>query len=231
MSMHRASWWGALLVALLVMVPRPAQALAIGIVDDFEDGTLQNWAVGILGAVHPFPPVNEPTGGPAGANDNFMRLTSTGVQGPGGRMAVLNVLGPWTGDYIAAGIRAIEMDVNNMGNTPLNLRLLIADPVPGPPVNEAISAAAVLVPAGSGWTHVVFPVDVASLIAELGTVENALRNATELRIFNNVNPASPGPNVAASLGVDNITAVPEPASLALVGAALAALGLRLKNRA
>ena len=45
---------------------------------------------GILGALHPFPPVNEPTGGPAGLDDNFMRLTSTGNPGPGGRMAVMS---------------------------------------------------------------------------------------------------------------------------------------------
>lgn len=55
-------------------------------IDDFDDGTTEGW-------VHPVPTglvVNIADGGPAGAGDNFLQVTSTGTTGPGSRMAVVN---------------------------------------------------------------------------------------------------------------------------------------------
>ncbi|MBM3727132.1 MAG: hypothetical protein FJW40_17130 [Acidobacteria bacterium] len=39
-------------------------AVSVGQIDTFEDGTTQNWLVGLLGAPHPAPPANM-AGGPA----------------------------------------------------------------------------------------------------------------------------------------------------------------------
>jgi hypothetical protein len=201
-----------------------SSAVSIGQVDTFEDGTTQNWIVGLLGAPHPAPPVNEASGGPSGTDDNFLHLSSLGGLGAGGRLTALNI-SQWAGDYIAAGVAIISMDVNNLGTTDLALRLAFSDPLVGPPVNIAFSANAVLVPAGGGWTSVAFPVQVVDLLAGLGSVEDALKNTTELRIYHSIpanfpNPITPVEPIVAQLGIDNIRAqgrtVPDAGSTALM---------------
>ena len=51
-----------------------------------------------------------PDGGPAGAGDQYMRITSNGGFGAGSRLTVLNRT-QWLGNYIAAGVTAVEMDL------------------------------------------------------------------------------------------------------------------------
>src|SRR3954470_2593465 len=64
-----------------------ARAVTPGQVDTFENGTTENWMINLLG-MQPPPvaalPVNIPTGGPAGAGDNYLQLSSVGGNGPGG---------------------------------------------------------------------------------------------------------------------------------------------------
>jgi hypothetical protein len=188
-------------------------AVTVGQVDTFEDGTTQDWTVGLRGGVPPFPPVVT-TGGPAGAGDHFMLLTATasGID-PGSRLVVIN-LTQWAGNYTAAGVTAITMDVSNPGSTDLSLRLLFTDSanfeMPELSPNTAISAAPVLVPAGNGWVSVTFPVTPENLVAFTGSVNTALANATQLRIFHNPAATFPPPLVQAQLGVDNIKAFAAP---------------------
>jgi hypothetical protein len=214
-----------------ILVPAMAalvSAVTVGQIDTFQDGTTMGWFVGSFD--HPNPPHNFPTGGPAGAGDAYLRLTASGGSGAGSRLAVLNE-GQWAGDYTAAGITQIKMDVNNFGPDDLHLRLLFEDlDGPGPPVNLALSANAIILPAGSGWTSVVFPVLPGDLVLEtFGTVAGALANTDTLRIFHNPNPTFPGPGagippVNAVLGVDNITAaIPEPGAVLFVAPSLGVL--------
>ena len=203
-----------------------ASAVSIGLIDTFEDGTTENWRINLLGmGNNAFQPVNVASGGPAGVDDNYMLMTSSGLPGAGGRLVALNPA-QWAGDYVAAGITQINMDVNNLGNTALILRLLFEDPMGAPPENEAFTTS-VFLPAGSGWTPISFLVDPGSLIVEEGSALEALQNATILRIFSN--PDAEGPDeaepIAARLGVDNIeaVAVPEPSSLLLLSTGIAAV--------
>ena len=204
-------------LAVAAAVPACAQ-ITLGQIDTFEDGTTQGWGVGPGGS--PVPPVNVAGGGPNGANDNYLLLTSLGgAGGPGSRLVAFN-MAQWAGDYLSAGVGLIQMDLNNLGTTDLSLRLLLADPAQGPPSNIAITDA-FLLPAGSGWTHASFSISPSSLITLLGSANAALTNATELRIFHNPAPDFPGPPIGipaiqASLGVDNIAAVPEPSAVLLV---------------
>lgn len=126
-------------------LPQGANALSLGQVDDFEDGTTQGWAVG---PPHPAPPANVASGGPAGAGDNYMQLTAIGGASAGSRLAAFNI-SQWSGDYLAAGITGFSIDLNNLGSTDLSLRLGISDGGS----NAAISGAVTLL-AGSGWTNV-----------------------------------------------------------------------------
>lgn len=215
----------ALTACALCAMPSVMRAqVQVGQRDTFEDGTTQGWNVG---PGHPAPPRNIATGGPGGADDNFLLLTSLGGQGSGSRLAVIN-MAQWTGDFRAAGIGSISMDLFNFGPSDLYLRLLVADPVAGPPTNAAVSTDAFFLAAGSDWTHVVFSLRPDAMTAVLGTVNGALTDVRELRIFHNPDPFFGGPPeaippVLASLGVDNITATPEPGTLLLCGTGLAAL--------
>lgn len=193
------------------------------------------WGVG--NAPHPAAPRNVETGGPSGDLDRYLELTALGGDGPGSRLAVLN-RSQWAGDYMAEGINAIRMDVNNFGPDDLFLRLVFEDfDGPGPPVNLALSTEAIFVAAGSGWTSILFRIAPEDLLAPFGTAAGALRNAETVRIFHNPAPEFPGPGagpapVNVRLGVDNIeaAAIPEPGSWLLLSGGLATIaGLRFRR--
>ena len=121
-----------LLAAGLLCLPGAATAQVVaGQTDTFEDGTTQGWVINLLGmGSPPAPPVNVPTGGPAGDGDNYLQLTAVGGAVAGGRLSVINFNGQWAGNYGAAGVAAIEMDLLNTGTSDLFLRLLAGN-VPG----------------------------------------------------------------------------------------------------
>jgi hypothetical protein len=217
--------------AFATLLASQAGAVTFGEVDDFEDGTVEGWVVNLLGlgGSHPAPPQNVSTGGPAGTDDNYMLLTSVGGSGAGNRMTVINGT-QWSGDYLSAGVTQISMDLKNFGDTELDLRLLFEKVGGGGPTDVATTTGSFTLAAGSDWTHVTFDITAADLTALAGTAENALSSATVIRLFHNPDPAFPGPAIVASLGVDNIEAVPEPATMAVLGLG-AALMMRRRKRA
>jgi hypothetical protein len=225
----------ATLIAALIQAA-PATAVIFGEIDTFEDGTTENWRVP---PIHPSPPQNVTDGGPLGAGDNFMLLTSLGgpPQGvfPGSRLAVFNT-DQWTGNYIAAGVDRITMDVRNFGSVPLSLWLLLSSAMNVPPGDDiAVSSVAVPLPAMSDWTPVEFPIGPGDLTALEGSVNDALMNVNQLWLFHHfaMQPEFPPDPIAATLGVDNIRAgsaaaavIPEPWSFVVWGLlALTACGL------
>lgn len=228
---------GSLALGLwLLGLGAPASAVTVGQTDTFEDGTTQGWTVNLLGmGVHPAPPANIPDGGPGGAGDNFLQLTSIGGGSAGSRLTAIN-LAQWSGDYVAAGVQAIAMSVNNTGSSDLSLRLFFEDPMGGPPANAAFSTNAVLVGAGSGWQTIVFAVRPQDLTAQTGSVLAALTGATAIRLYHSATPTFPGESLVAQLGVDNIgalAAIPEPATWAMLilgfGLAGGAIRARVKQ--
>lgn len=220
-----------------------AQAATIGQIDTFEDGTTQGWSVGLLGGVHPAPPANVANGGPLGAGDNYLSLTSFGGGGAGSKMVVLNPA-QWAGDYTTLGLTSITMNLRNLGVTDLSIRLYLENPSGGPPTDDAISDA-VFLPAGGGWTLATFDVSEAGLTVLNGSAANLLSGVTVLRILHNPSATFPGPPsgvpaISAALGVDNIcaggdcetpdAAIPEPSTVGLAAAGLLGIALRLRRR-
>lgn len=207
-----------------------AGAVSLGQSDTFEDGTVQSWSTGPLG--HPSPPTNIVSGGPSGADDNYLRLTALGSGGPGSRLAVFNGV-QWSGNYLAAGITAISLQVNNFGPNEAHLRLRFLGSSGGP-TNDVAITNAIVVPPGGGWSLITFTINPASLVTLQGSATAALSNASELRIFHNPAAAYPAPPtgppaITVQLGIDNIRAVPEPSALALTSAGIVALVVLMRK--
>jgi hypothetical protein len=222
----------AIFCAAIAALPA-AHAVDPGEIDTFSSG-VEGWFAGggPLGGVPPTPPSVVANGGPAGAGDSFLVLRANGSEGPGGRLVGMNSA-QWSGDYLAAGIGAIAMDLRNLARTELSVRLYFEDPIAGPPLDEAVTTIAVVLPVGGDWTHVVFPISPADLTMLQGSATTLLSNTTLLRIFSGVAPDFPPERIAGVLGVDNIqaiAAVPEPATLALLGGGLGWVALRTRRR-
>ena len=210
----------------------PAFAVTIGQTDTFQSGVTLGWTAGggPLSQFPPVPPAVVLTGGPAGAGDAYLRITAQGGDGPGSRLTAFNIFGQWAGNYLASGIGAISLNLNNFGQTQLSIRLEFENPFSGG--DFAVTNTAVVLPPGSGWTTAVFPVAANQLTALSGTAAGTLANTSILRILHASGPTAAEP-VAGVLGVDNITAlaaIPEPSTLLTGALALALLARRLSLR-
>ena len=210
----------------------PVDAVTVGQAQTF-DSPVSGWVIGagpVIGTPTDVPVV--PSGGPAGTGDPYMLIASSGGSGPGSRLTAQN-FAIWAGDYTGEGIAAIAMDVRNFGPEEVYLRLLLLDFVGMAPANGAFSSAAVHVQAGGNWQRIVFPVTIGALTNLLGSTATALSNVDELRIFHNPDPffiPAQNPAVTASLGVDNIAAIPEPGSWVLMAGGLILLRAGLSRR-
>jgi hypothetical protein len=220
--------------ALLVGVLLPSSGLAgpiLGQVDTFQDGTLQNWATGNRG---PGQPINISNGGPAGSGDHYLLLTANGGRADG-RLTVFN-RSQWAGNFLAAGVNAVEMDLKNFGTTPLFIRVAVKSNT-GATSPGFVSTVPFVLPADGEWHHAFFPLGEASLTEVNSTILSLaalLSNVGEFRILNGQNPELNGDPITSQLGVDNIqaTVIPEPGTLALLGlgCGLLALASRLRRR-
>jgi len=225
----------AVLLSLLLLQSGTARAISVGQLDNFEDGTLQDWRMGIPSVTTSFMK-NITDGGPAGVGDSYLEVTADSTVSAGGsRLTFFNRL-QWTGDYTAAGITAIAMDLKNFNpSEALNMRLAINGgfgPSSGMTGGVFTSAASISLDSGSGWTRAVFsllPGDLIPISGGVGgnttgnDVQATLANVLELRLLNSASPDWSGLRTTATLGVDNIHAVPLPPALALFGSGLVVL--------
>jgi hypothetical protein len=209
------SFIATIVVLGAVAVAGSAHAIVFGQLDDFQNGTTQNWANGSGSA----PPIlNIATGGPAGAGDRFIQVTSIGGIGPGSHLTTIN-REDWLGNYISEGITVIEVDLENLGAVTLSIRLAfrygVFDEAPG-----YLSEPIILAP-GSGWQHAVFAINPMTM-TPIDNPEDFniffANNFAELRFVNEAGAADlEGDPVVAQLGIDNIHAVPEPSAALLTG--------------
>ncbi len=196
----------------------PAHAVIVGTHDNFQDLTVQGWE----GAS----PVNVASGGPSGAADAYLQITSNGGGGPGSRLAADNPDERWNGDYLASGVTQIEADFLNMGDVPLEMRLVLFHGA----TERYTSLVSSVVPVDGQWHHLIFSVDETSLAQVNGTwtyaeVMSAVDNVM-LRHQSGL-PEPGGTAIASSVGIDNIRIAPAPGSAMLL---LATPFVRIRRR-
>ena len=190
----------SILFAAVLIAGSPAFAApALFQRDDFQDGTTEGWTNGSFAV----DPVNVPAGGPAGATDRFLRINAKGGTGAGSRLVAFN-RAQWAGDYAAASISGIEMDLLNPGTVPLSVRIAIKEALG----SGFATTNAFPLPADGAWHHVSFGLSEDDL-TQVGSVSlgAVLANVEELRILHSKNPLVIGDAIIASLAVDNVTAV------------------------
>lgn len=173
------------------------------------------------GDPNPNPPMVMPDSGPSGTGDHALRVTSNGGSGPGGRLVVFND-SLWTGDYLGAEILAIAARLRNSGTTLLSIRLGFDGP------GGRFVTPPVLIAAFTGWTSGIFDIQPRALVSAGGHDAAAtMKGVTQFRILHSSAVEFRGAKISSGFLVDDITAVPEPRTAAmLLGFSGAALFLR-----
>jgi len=207
--------WGIL---VCTAVPVSAFGITPSQIDAFQDGAVGNWSGGGSGS-----PVNVATGGPTGAGDKFLQIASGATPLPP-RLLMFNQ-SQWTGDFVAAGVTQVAMDLLNTGASTLPIRITIREGTGGSTTPGYSSTTPFNLPGDGTWHHAVFLLDAANLtgVNTPQPLATDLANVKEFRILASTTPSTVGDLLTAQLGVDNIAAVPEPQSLLLAIAAGGAL--------
>ena len=211
----------ALTIASALLLGQFAHAdLVNGLISDFEDGTLQGWDPPIRHNT-----VNIPTGGPNGANDNFLQINPAA---PSGQIAAVNL---GINGVISPAVTAIRFDLMRpFGESDLDIRLVLVGPTTG---DRWTSSIAHEVEGDGVWRSYDFSVlepDLfhASGVNSYADVAAGL-NRLLIRWDSGDPPSATGSTGGTgSLGVDNITAIPVPG--VLFPFAVSALGLIFSNR-
>ncbi len=200
-----------------------AFGVTIGQTDTFQDG-LDNWQAGVGGFSL------APTGGPAGAGDQYLQLSSGASPLPP-RLAASND-SQWLGNFTAAGVTAVALDLLNTGSTSLPVRMAIREAASGSTTPGYASTTPFMIPPDGLWHHAVFNLNAASLTGfnSPQPLSVDLANVKDFRILESAAPSGIGDIVTAQVSVDNVAAVPEPSALVLVLIA-AVCGWRLPRQA
>ena len=199
----------------------------LGQSDAFSTTSTLNWTNGA--------PATDPlvisTGGPAGAGDGYLQVTADN-SGSAGKLTIFN-RSQWAGNFSAAGIFSIEMDLANFGASALSMRVALKS---GTLSNSPgfLSTTAFALAADGQWHHAAFLLDAGdlTLVGTGITLASLLSSVAEMRIINAPTTANlNGVNVTGQIGVDNITAVtPEPGTFLLLAGSLAASGFLRRSR-
>ncbi|MCW5941840.1 MAG: PEP-CTERM sorting domain-containing protein [Fimbriimonadaceae bacterium] len=204
----------------LILAASAANAqISLGKLDTFQDGTVMGWSGGAA-------PTNIADGGPLGAGDRYLQITSDGGSGAGGKLATYNF--NWSGDYTAAQVTGVEVWIQNLSATEtLEMRAVILSGATRWTSNSPL----VLAP-GSGWTQHTFSLLESDITRVLGSTSYTATMASVSRLMFRHDSGAPdaeGTAIAAQGGLDNIRAVPEPASMLALGAGVSALVLRRRR--
>lgn len=183
-----------------------AQVVA-GQVDDFEDGTPQNWTIGNPALASTL--ISTPTdGGPDGVGDGYFSYMTTGsANGPGSRMVVYNQDTKWQGNYSEQDIVAINIHVK-AETSDLNFRIAFQRG-PNSSFTRIATSNSYTVTAGSGWTTLEIPVsasdfEIVDNFEGDYTIAEVLQDVSIMRIMSSASASWLGDVMSGSMQLDNI---------------------------
>lgn len=201
----------------LGLTATPAPGVVLFQLESFDSPSA--WSAG---NPHPTPPVIRANAGPTGGGDSSLEISARPGSGAGSRLAAFE-RDLWTGDYLGAGVHQLTMDLRNDSLPESIIRLGLNGPG-GWFVTEAVT-----LPRFSPWTPAAFDLQPGALLSAGGTDATAtLGEVTELRILHNPDVSFRGAEGQRLVFVDNIRAVPEPSTTALL--LLGLVFLRKRNR-
>lgn len=192
-----------LLILVIVFVPTSNAQVTLNQVDDFQDGTTQEWRIGGAGNATNGP-INVPNAGPAGSGDNCLQYTSLGGNGVASKMVFYSQNQQWSGDFTSEGVDQISMDVNVQTND-LNLRIAMQ----GTNGTRICSTNSISVTASGSWSNITFPITAGdfTVVGGGGDAASVLSSVLTVRILSSSSPTWDLPDViAATIQVDNVTA-------------------------
>jgi len=169
-------------LALLIFLSASAvRAVTLGQIDDFQNGTTQGWGGSLTS--------NVADAGPNGVGDNALRVDSNN------RVVTINST-QWVGDYTAAGITQVLIDVKHNSAFALEMRLGTARGSFG--INGTgdtyVSAESISVPGDNAWHSITIPILATDLVPSFANTSDppnaaaALAGLTHLRILHNPAP-------------------------------------------
>lgn len=192
-------------------------APVLGLIDDFEDGTLGGWA----------PPAgntsNQP-GGPSGST-RFLQIA------PAQRLSAFDA---GVNGVIAPDVLAIQVDMMRpVGLATPDIRLVLMGPGGG---NRWTSTVSQAVPSDGGWNTYTFSIQESDLTRTLGagTYADLTNNLNRIMFRHDSGGPSPGGTPVAAnfgvVGIDNVRAVPEPSAFICVGLVVVCVAVWQKRR-
>ncbi len=156
--------------------------------DDFAAGSSHDWERGTVSNGH-------------------LILTADG-SGEHGKLVTF-AQGDWAGDYTSAGIDSIRVTFENPSGRDLEMRIALGtgdDPRSG---TWYSSVESISLPAGGSPVTGSFGLDAAALMRVEGSssLESVMSSVATLRILHSTTPDARGPNITASVYLDDITAI------------------------
>jgi hypothetical protein len=202
--------WSAFLNPTLELVP----PLTLGQTDTFDDD-LDGWARGH----HEYEQDN-----------GYLQ-----IPGPEGAYMITFFDGaPWGGNYPAAGVARLRMRLRNEGPTALKIFVVFGTThAPSQGGQWLSTATPVSLPPGGGWGTYDIRIGTGDLVSVQGggTYETVMPNVRTLRILENDVPDPRGLIVNSVLDIDDVEALPEPASAMALAAGAALLRALARRRA
>jgi len=197
------------------MVAALGQTISLASFEDFEGGTTAGWAGGSA-------PTNV-SGGVLGSGK------ALGLSAINRGLATFNTGSTWSGDYDSAGVTSVSGWFRNDGSGPLELRVVLH----GTLGDRFTSSTSLVLAAGSGWTQKTFSLAEADLTQVLGANSYAsVYGGVERLMFRHDSgvPDPGGESVTGAFRMDNIQAVPEPATMAAIAMGIATVANRKRKK-
>ncbi len=196
-----------LFLGTLVALSAPCFALDAGLINDFEDNTVQGWG-------HPRTNNFEPTVNvDSSTNNHSLSIIASGQSGAGSRLLALNRSAVWTSP-VSSDLIAITAHLTWKAGPDLSVRFafLGTDDTQSNATWYVSTTPVVITDANPTVSQATFPFEDLLRVSGTAGLSEVMNNIQEVRILHSAAPSFKGDITAGSFLVDNISTVATPAS-------------------